>query len=271
MGSEAGTLAADRSRAWPLAKGACPKGHVGYVLAMARECLPGGHRPRRTLTALACAFASVGIASSASAVPITFAFTGEVVALSNEAVDGPIAIGDPISGQFSFESSAANTSTDPEQGAYASLLRVSFSFGVYSNGYDEPPQRITTVVVANDRAIGIPSNVRDSYLVQTQGRPGGPLLNGLELREFHFQLTDPTATAFDSLDQPLTPPPLDAFTVEDVGTSFITVGFASAGRPFSQVRGRVTSLTLVPEPGSGTLLALGLLAAARRRRTASPG
>lgn len=240
----------------------------------ARLPVSGSIRPiLRAATVCLTAFVALGPARGAE---VTFAFEGEVVTVGDLLIPAGFAVGEPIEGWYAFDSELPDFEpSDPTAGRYAPLAGMFFSIGLTGDPYLGVIGSGTSDIVVYDDVPDSP--ILDRYIVTLRDPDGDPV-EGMAPSSFALQLTDPTATAFASDALPLDPPPLSDFTVENTNTSFITLNFGIAPGTAAQVRGRVTSLTRMPEPttASAGLAAAGVLGGAlalRRRarsRSASP-
>ena len=124
----------------------------------------------------------------------------------------------------------------------------------------------TPVLTISDLAFGCCSNAQDFWIIRAGAPTGlgqltGPSVNGLTptgLNLFMFQNSDLTTAMSLTPPQP-SPNPLD-----------FQYTFVFSDRSF--VAGPLTTLTLVPEPSTVALLALGLIATVvvQRRRSGKP-
>lgn len=185
---------------------------------------------------------------------ITFEFTGHINYLEGDLgfLGGSIFIGTPFSGSYTFESTTPDAAPlNPANGEYYGALR-GFSVQVGPHVFSEvgTANRISVVHITEGEDTG------DAYLVG----PGRSFeLLGEEV-SLTMLLLDYSATAFVNDTLPLFPPDL---------TLFDDQVFQILDRsPFPDffVAGEVTSLTLVPEPTSLTLLAVVLFACRCRGR-----
>jgi hypothetical protein len=170
----------------------------------------------------------------AAAVPIEFGFTGFVTVV----VDMPFGYGTPISGSYVFESTTPSPASD---GIYeGAVLSVSFTVGTTP----------VTIAGAIESSIDVNTLTIVPYSVQVQCTTCAPE----EISSFGLSLWRAgSPTGGGAL--PLTPPALDLFS-----------GQLSARTRDGVLFGELTSMFLVPEPSTGTLVAIGFAAAALYRR-----
>jgi hypothetical protein len=185
---------------------------------------------------------------NASAVPITFAFTGTV----NFSLDPSVSVGQAAAGSVTFESTTPNLSSVSWQGIYqgGAITSVTVSVPGASLNAALNPALNESGIVVTDFGLGGPAdeyswwvNTASSgsfLLVLSLSPPGDALVNGVSL--------------------PLTPPDLSESNVEEARFN-LSGGFFSV---------TLSSLTLVPEPASALLLGPAALALAvlrcRRQR-----
>jgi PEP-CTERM motif len=191
---------------------------------------------------LACIVCLVA-ASAAQAAPITFSFTAAVT-------DDPFGLssfGAPISGSYTFDSSAADSIPGAATGSFASSgPGIGFTANVDGTNYSVPG--VLTVNTANNIAGGV-----DQY--------GAIALDSVLTLELFLEDATGTALASDAL--PLLPPSLANFGVRQFR-------LFSADAEFL---GRVDTLTCtagcgvqpVPEPGSLLLVGSALAGFGYRR------
>lgn len=199
--------------------------------------------------ALVCCLAAWGIPSIARADLITFAFEGEVDPGSIDDADGLLPPSPTFSGTMTFDSSTPDLIPgDTSKGVYSgTLVSLTFDFG---GGLS------STTSSFDDDAISVTDNsFGDSYVASSEGTDAMG-----NYATFYLSLNDSTESMLSGIALPVTPPDVSAaddtefYADIDSGSSYVGVG------------GLVTSLTLVPEPTSIFLLALGGLVIVRRRR-----
>lgn len=195
--------------------------------------------------AFACAVSVLSIPEALPA-PITFSFAGSVT-------DDPFGLssfGAPISGSYTFDSTATNAIPGPNTGSYPSI-GPAFGFNANVDGTNYSVSGNLTVTTANN--IGV-----DQY--------GAIAQDATVTLELAFE--DATQTALSSNALPLTPPSIGSFAFREFRL-FTTNDSA-------QFLGTVVSLTCtagcvsgrVSEPATLWLLTLSLAGLVLRRRVA---
>jgi len=187
-------------------------------------------------------------AHTASAGPVTWAFEGvvETVFDENDVLGGAVQPGSLIAGSITVESTTAGDGSyrDPFTDVTGSLEGFSFSGPISDRG---------RIYITNDYDSGTYQKDVMSLFAPVSFLNSDALLS--------FDLTDPTATIFDSRALPILPPDLSSIP-EDLA-------YISLFRETEDlsIRGRLTSL--VPEPGTLVLFVLaGVVIGLRRRRCA---
>jgi hypothetical protein len=215
------------------------------------------------MTCLVVAIVSVmflgGVRQEAVADPITFYFTGNVIA-----VDLPLAgtfnTAQILTGSYTFDPStmADLNLADPDHGIYEPLTALEFTIGGYTGTLGGPVLGANSIRVSNDDLLG--PIFGDVYFVNKRF-PSGPSVAGMAPDQFVVGLVDSGASIFDSDALPLTPPDLSSFDIRRWQLEFLD---AAGGK--LRVAGQITSLEAVPEPGTLFLLGSGLLGLARYGR-----
>jgi hypothetical protein len=203
----------------------------------------------------------LGSTQRSTAAPITFAYTGTV---DGSDLPGAAAIGDPVSGTFTFESTTADTDPLPHLGGYRAITVGSFQFGSYAGTIGPTAGTNASISVVDFTCC-------DSYSAWDV-TPVGPLVHqagfDFELVKLELYLEDITGAVFSSVALPTTPPPLSSFDFGYVELRFVPTSFPSS----YAIIASVDSLTLGPEPtGELLLLAAGGILAAMRRRARALG
>jgi hypothetical protein len=193
------------------------------------------------------AAATITTFSTAKASLVTFTYEGPVDSIGGPGYQVPsFNIGDPFQVTFTFESTTPNSGGDPTVGNYYALSSFSFSIGSYS-GYLSSP--LPSINVGNDyTGQGAPQDYYNIF-----GNPQGPTISGWRPVQFVFQLADPTATAFNSIALPLTPP--DPADFVDPGFTYIGLTFEDSNGDFSEIL--TENLSPIPEPSIATLFCIG--------------
>ena len=170
----------------------------------------------------------------------TFFFSGEVSQVPTE-LEAFFSDGDPLSGSYTFETTADDsTPGNMNVGTYISSVS---SFAMTIGTYSLISDGLGDIEVVND--VG----GEDSYTVVSFA--DGALLGGLSPFLMALQLSDTTGTALSSEALPTDPPQPSLFTEPDV-----TIDFAGA----TSVRLFGTLELLVPEPVTSYFAWLGGLA-----------
>lgn len=189
---------------------------------------------------------------AARATIVTFGFGGNITfVLDNQGrLGGGVSVGDAFSGTYSFDSTTPDAAPgDSALGTYDdAILSVAGQAG--SLLFEGPAAGLNYIQV-QDNLLGAPSDV---YVARTEVDVEQLLL------DFSLGLLDPTGAAFSNDLLPLEPPPLELFSAT-FHLQSETLGI--------NVAGQVTSLTLVPEPGTAVLLGFATSSVAARRRFAS--
>jgi len=212
---------------------------------------------------------------------VTFAYTGIMTSVvdTNSALDSSIFIGQSFSGSYTFDPTTPDRNPSDVRGDYEwrdDFLRgftAEFSIGNYTFGLS-PLAPSGGVIVLDDAPSGPPDNRRleDGYnvsgqLVQVSGPffplPGGRDPDAPTQQQANWQiilnsLSDLSIITSDAL--PTVAPDINLFE---------TNIFSFTNNPGEiQIIGSLTSLSItsVPEPGTLSLLAAGLLAGAAFRK-----
>jgi hypothetical protein len=184
------------------------------------------------------------------AIDVTFSFTG-VVTDVDAALAAEFSPGEPVVGSYTFESTTVDSDPgDPILGIYDNA--ISAFTATFGGDYT------VTQGLDNDIAIadGLPGN--DVYQVFLTD-PTAPTVAGLNLGAIFLGLADTTSTVFTSDALPLTPPSLSAFDLDSSGTLYLD-------SPNQAMHFQLTSFTIVPEPSTFVIIAIGLLGMGYCRR-----
>lgn len=206
----------------------------------------------------------VAQASFAAALPINGSFTGAITSSNNAAL--PFAIGDPVTGTFSYDSNAVPFGGLPGSDTmtyFADSYEVNASGHVFT-GVVDIRLRITN---------RNPGTGPDGF--HYFARASGPSFNNFVPADIQLSLSNADGAAFTSTALP--PLPLDSAEFGfKLGTlNFFLFGNGALGSARAEFN--ITSLTLpsvaaVPEPATYALMLAGLGIvgfAARRRRKAN--
>ena len=196
---------------------------------------------------------SIATASQAAAAPVSVRFEGSVTAQFD---DAPIPIGAPFSGTYTFDpETAATHNGDPTRPDFFLYNHFGDAYGgtleIGSESYfsDQPfaDGRSLIVFIYNDDRV---ENDR-FHVTTTVGTAAAPLFGS-----FYIILDDSTRTALDSAKFTSGAPDLAAWESSLFG--FNTANWT--------VHGTLSSIQLVPEPATGSLILLGLLILGHRSR-----
>ncbi len=204
-------------------------------------------KPRRTLTVLVGGLAPGLGVGQATGYPVTWDFAGEVTNVfdENDLLGGAVTVGTPFSGSFTFESTTPDADPrDPTFGSYPDAV-VSALGQVGGFEFSGPIEGENFISVLED-LLGA-----DSYGTMV----GVELLGHPSV--LRLILVDSSATMFSSDSLPPFPPDLGT-----LGTARYSVFSESDPFPFS-VGGDI--MFLVPDPGTFSLIAIGMLGIGRRR------
>jgi len=196
------------------------------------------------------------LALPAHATLIRVDFTGVVAAVGGDLAGGPIAASDAVAGHFVYDTNTPNVGGG-NVGMYASVSEHALTVGVYSITLDGT----ASLRIGNDQP-SIPSPF-DSITVNSTSVLGSDI-NGLSPSRFQFGLESKVLTKVLSTDVPGIAELL-RFDVADGKTNFNFLAFGSGS---ATVRWNLTSFTptVVPEPTTGALLAVGLVTLGWKRR-----
>lgn len=192
----------------------------------------------------------------ARAVPVTIQITGNVTSVSGSAITGAIYVNDIFTGTYTYNSDTSDSDSSPQRGEY----RHNSPYGIdlFIGGFEfktDPAQTSGRFVIGiGDNVVSNGTN--DYYSVHSDQNA---YTNGLWVGGISWELGDSTHTAISSTALPVTAPVLSAWNynhVEIYGGDNLH-GFS--------IYGTVTQATLVPEPVTGILMAMGVLLLRRRR------
>jgi hypothetical protein len=183
---------------------------------------------------------------------ITIDLTAEVTYVDDLAdlLGGKIAVGDIITGSYSYDSDTLDTNpieTVGDYWHYTPPYGISLSVGGFV--FQTDPDNVDFLVeIVNDHT-GI-----DGYLLRSYNNL--PLSSGIEVEHIAWQLGDYSMNALSSAALPTSPPVLEDW---DNDHFYITVGYKGS----SMISAKVTSA--IPEPATVLFLALGSLVLTKRR------
>ena len=209
----------------------------------------GAVRIRRTLCGLCCLGLLTG-APAAEAVTLTVSFTGTVSTVPAElaAAFNPC---DPVSGSFQIESTTPDIDADPTFGLYIGPANFSYQFDSYV---------ATAPGGGGGDSVGVLNQAEDRYQVNGGCGMCAPNVDSFFLTNFTLRLVDSTATVFANDALPM------SLDLSDFDSGIATMIFQHDTLPSKSVIADLTSISVVPEPGTGSLLVLGALGLALRRR-----
>jgi hypothetical protein len=186
---------------------------------------------------VAAAFLSLIYTATAQAIPITFSFTGGV---TNDPF-GLSSLGAPISGNYTFESTAVDAIPAANTGSYTSI-GPGFGFNATVDG--------NPFSVSGSLNVSVLNSLIDQYLVTAT--------DGTLTLELFFQDNTGTALASDAL--PLTPPPLAAFAIREFRLFAPDAEFTGSVDTLVCSAGCNGTGGTIPEPGTLWLLGASLAA-----------
>jgi len=209
---------------------------------------------KRAIIAL---FVIVGLACcvrSAQGAIITIAIEGVVdhVADPDNYLEARINIGDLITGSYTYDTDTPDSNPLSNVGIYEHhTYPYGFSLSVGGVNFMTNPANIYFLVeVGNDIYV-------DDYVVRSYDNL--PLANGTSVNNISWSLQDSSATAITSIELPIMPPVLADWTV-----NYLNGG--GGGRAGFAFLGHVTSVVVIPEPGTILLLGFGAIGFVRKVR-----
>jgi hypothetical protein len=175
-------------------------------------------RVRLSLLCVATAISWGGLAHSE---PITFTFTGHVIATNKPAV---FPLSQTILGQYTFESTTPDANPgNLEQGVYdGALVSFSFTSGSYAVLADEGNSANGGGEIIINRNSVFDEHQYQVFLIRgtSQVPLWGPNVGGEQLVRMWIRLIDANRTAITGIALPLTPPNLSDFTSNTFGLIF---------------------------------------------------
>lgn len=230
---------------------------------------------------------TLAISSSvARAVPLTWRITGTVVSVTDPAglLSLPAAAGDSFVLDYTFEPGVVDSLSSPTVGQYFGVLS-SVTLAVGSSSVTraiDPHPGPNSIVVYDDAAVvpNLPSGPNlfyDQYLVY--GASDAGIATGRRTyltAEVSFSGTAVPVWPFAGDGLPSVPPPSGPYSSNSFLWEEINVADGRLTAPFASINGIITGISdpqatvEVPEPGTLTLLGLGLagIGLARRKRAA---
>jgi hypothetical protein len=193
-----------------------------------------------------------GFVAPCAAAPITFAFTGTVTSVTGNPLDtfgGGNMVGTSFSGSYTFESTSVDQIAMPNSGAYASPAGAPYHFTAVIGGRSFSVSDLLTIGIVND------INGHDLYTA-VGCSTFDCVQAGWRLNLF-LQDNDRNALGSDAL--PVFPPSLSHFEIATFSFHLPVDGNQV------ELRGELSSLTAVPEPGTLLLIAPALAFLGRRR------
>jgi hypothetical protein len=187
------------------------------------------------LRVCALAISLFALSSHGHAEERTFVFSG-VVSEVPASLAGSFAIDDPITGQYTFDTEAADQSPEnPNLGRY--IFSVS-SFEMSIGTYD--------LINVGDGDIGVEDNFEDQDAYRAVSFAAGDPIVSLEPQVIALQLMDSTQTVFSSDALPVDPPDPQDFDSREITIDFFDTGFARLVGSLKTLR--------VPEPSTGWMM-----------------
>ena len=208
---------------------------------------------RSRTTFLLIIFASLSLFSGeiASASPLLLKFAGQLEFVYDQmGLDPSIVVGAPFFGSFSYDPAVdLDTEPDPTDGRYypGGPMTGQLANFAFEGSLD------LEIAVAND---WLPRHDVFATLVHE-------FLDPELLASYHLYLRDESGTAFSTDNLPATIA-LEAFAEREFEASVML--WVDNPPTIFTAYGTVTSLTIVPEPGTLAILAAGALASLGRRR-----
>lgn len=210
---------------------------------------------------------ALSVAGQAAATPVEYAYTGVVTSLTDAGglLAGSVMVGTTFTGTFAYDDSVPDTNANASFGRYEHPAHVgdfSLSLGPLS----------VSRANAGTFVLGIEDNtgVGDGFLLAPPSDEVALAGIASHFAGFAILFVDSSGQVFDSdvLPQALS---LADFDFDQPGLDFNMNLVFLAGTDSVSIDGAFTSLVLVPEPGTGSLVATGCLALAAARRRSLRG
>jgi len=172
-------------------------------------------------------------------------------------LEGQIAVGDEISGNYKYNSEARDHNPSNSVGGY-SHYEAPYGFFLNVGGFrfETDLDNVDFLVAVGDNSYG-----DDHYLLRSYSNL--PFLNDVVIEQISWELDDFSAKALSSDALPLDAPSLEDWSL--VSPLYVD-GNIDGGCSGLILAAEVTDVWLIPEPGTLALLGFGGLAVLRRRR-----
>ena len=195
-----------------------------------------------------------------SATPLTVVMSGawDVVDDAGNVLGGAVVPGTAFTATMSYDDTAPPTYSDAVTANY-DVGALPFSFTLVTGGFT------FTWLAGGFTSLDLTNSLFDGVAGFFQDFSGAPSLPPMGLAYASPSLDDPSGTALSSTALPPLPWSLAAWPTAALGF-FFDIDDANP-LTYVDLQGSLTSLTVVPEPGSSVLLVMGLvlLAAGARR------
>ena len=194
--------------------------------------------------------------STAQGAIVEIALTGKVTSLDDRdgLLGGQISIGDIITGSYTYDTSTRDTNPASSVGDYQ-YWSAPYGISLSLNGivFATDPGNVNFLIELLDDHTGM-----DAYALRSYNNLS--LSNGVWVDHISWVLVDYSRAALSSTKLSAEPPVLDNWPY-DWG---LRIHFGYKGG--SLIQTKIDSVTVVPEPGALSLLALGALALFKRAR-----
>jgi hypothetical protein len=210
------------------------------------------------------AFAALATAPAAYATSVTVQISGTWSSVTDNAnvFGGSVAIGTPFSATLVYDDSTTDTDPDPSLGSF-NILAASSDLSITTSSFVFTPgaSALLSMAIENDNAFG-----EDRLFLFTDGYTASGLPVGISLTGTRYAnpvFTDTSATAHAS--DALTGLPWSIGSYNLTSFYFFAQVAGAGANKFVELDGVVTSLAVLPEPGSGLLWVFACLALAAAR------